>query len=57
MCARVCLPIPFDLASYSDFQEAGALECHVCSFYAFLKNKMADSNGLGGGGDTSATYF
>ena len=43
--ARVCLPIPFDLLSHSDFQEPGTSECYICSFYAFINNKMADRLG------------
>lgn len=39
---RVALAIPFDLPRHNAFEEAGAPQCHICSFSAFINNKMAD---------------
>jgi hypothetical protein len=39
---RVALALPFDVHRHSPFEEAGAPQFHICSFSAFINNKMAD---------------
>jgi hypothetical protein len=37
---RVAVAILFDLPHHCAFEKAGAPQCHICSFPAFINNKM-----------------
>jgi hypothetical protein len=39
---HVAPAITFELVRRSAFEEAGAPQCHICSFFAFVNNKIAD---------------